>query len=274
MKRLHSMTPPDRRAHAMQAKLCFNCLKTGHTVAQCRANPQCDQCPGRHHPMLHARGQPGSHGIVSYSCQTDSQRPPVRLMTAVGEVQGETLRAKVRVFVDLSSQASFVSSALVHAVRPPKVGCHRMTVRSFDAKDVEAEFGLYKIRVTGLEGRTHVVRAYEKPDLDLRIGPVPDACVQRWQSRGVKLSDQENDKVPTEPHLLVGADAANSLLTQKCQFEGEFVWKSELGWVLSGPGHQLESPPPGGSASRPTISVVLVQLSAVATHPSPRNHKL
>ena len=33
---------------------------------------------------------------------------------------------------------------------------------------------------------------------------------------------------------MMGADCASEILLQKCEFKGDFVWRSELGWVPCG----------------------------------------
>ena len=55
----------------------------------------------------------------------------VYLITAVAEVKGKTQKARVRVFLDLGSQASFLSSNLAKAMLPSKVGTQAMRVATF-----------------------------------------------------------------------------------------------------------------------------------------------
>ena len=44
----------ERLSLAQTFKLCFNCLRTGHRVSQCRWKVQCKKCGRRHNLLLHA----------------------------------------------------------------------------------------------------------------------------------------------------------------------------------------------------------------------------
>ena len=43
----------DRQKIVKEARLCFNCLRSGHIVANCKSDRSCSECGGRHHSMLH-----------------------------------------------------------------------------------------------------------------------------------------------------------------------------------------------------------------------------
>ena len=42
-----------RRKLVSEHTLCYNCLRTGHSVKQCRSKSTCRHCKGNHHSMLH-----------------------------------------------------------------------------------------------------------------------------------------------------------------------------------------------------------------------------
>ncbi|XP_039447425.2 uncharacterized protein LOC120426715 [Culex pipiens pallens] len=47
-------TVPERLFKTKEKSLCFNCLRTGHTPAQCVSIGACATCKKRHHTLLHA----------------------------------------------------------------------------------------------------------------------------------------------------------------------------------------------------------------------------
>ena len=49
-------TVAQRKSFVIQHALCFNCLKPGHGVGECRNRTECRVCEGRHHVMLHQEG--------------------------------------------------------------------------------------------------------------------------------------------------------------------------------------------------------------------------
>ena len=70
-----------------------------------------------------------------------------------------------------------------------------------------------------------------------------------------ELSDQPTVDVPDEVHIMMGADCASEILLQKCEFEGDYVWRTELGWVLCG---QSLSVVPGDPAAREPTNAMSV----------------
>ena len=56
-----------------------------------------------------------------------------------------------------------------------------------------------------------------------------------WSRRGIHLSDQPEEGVSSEVHLLVGVDCASGMLIEKQEVDGMTAWKTDIGWVLSGP---------------------------------------
>ena len=68
------------------------------------------------------------------------------------------------------------------------------------------------------------------------IGPVSSELRDLWLAEGVSLTDTVNEcEEPHDIHLLLGADVASQLLLEKRTIRGSVAWKTELGWVLSGP---------------------------------------
>ena len=116
-KKLLAMSASDRRAHVLEHRLCLNYLRAGHRASQCRVRAMCSKCPKKHHGLLHdiqlRAGTPatksdvgstavspvtdGQTNIKSYGCKAETNST-VHLMTAVGEVHGQQLRAKIRGF--------------------------------------------------------------------------------------------------------------------------------------------------------------------------------
>ena len=58
----------ERRKHVKDNKLCYGCVKPGHTAKECRHRHTCDICKGRHPTCLHDenyRGREGREGLVA-----------------------------------------------------------------------------------------------------------------------------------------------------------------------------------------------------------------
>ena len=52
-KEFEAMSVSQRRALAVRARLCYNCLQSGHAAQRCSSNHRCLKCDRQHHTMLH-----------------------------------------------------------------------------------------------------------------------------------------------------------------------------------------------------------------------------
>ena len=166
-------------------------------------------------------------------------------MIAVAEVKGEHLRAKVRVFLDLGAQTSFVSRELVKAIKPAKLRQEEIILTAFNSAPRRELMDRYALQLTTTCGQSIAITALEKPKLGLEIDlePVAAETVESWHGRGVGLSDQASVGVPEEIHVLLGADCGHQQVLGKRIMDGEAAWNTELGWMLSGPQHTSTSSP-------------------------------
>ena len=48
-------SPQDRKRVVQENKLCYNCLRRGHRVFDCKSKISCRECGGRHHTLLHIK---------------------------------------------------------------------------------------------------------------------------------------------------------------------------------------------------------------------------
>ena len=141
--KLLELVVTERKEFAMKNRLCFNCLRQHHRIVKCRIKPSCIKCKGKHHTVLHGvfgasagkqlASSQEEEDICSFGCQSMSTKQPVQLMTLVAVVRGVDKRARVRVFLDLGSQASFISAKLVSAIQPRLLECKDVSVRTFGA---------------------------------------------------------------------------------------------------------------------------------------------
>ena len=99
-------------------------------------------------------------------------------MTAVAEVKGERLRAKVRVFLDLRAQTSFVSRELVKAMKPEKLRQEEIILTAFNSAPRREFMDRYDLELTTTCGQSIPITALEKPKLGLEIEPVAAETVE------------------------------------------------------------------------------------------------
>ena len=257
-KQLAELPLNQRREFPLKKGLCFNCLRANHRVWQCRARSGCTKCKRKHHELLHG-AQPqtptrsltpqntspsASSSIRTFGCRANTE--VVQLMTTVAEVAG-VRRARVRTFLDLGSQASFVSEDLVNAVKPRLVRVEDLSVSAFGTAPVVSKSEPYELSLKTVDGHSIALQAWKRKNLPVDIEVVPNGLVEQWKAKGVTLTDSPAADVDPGIHVLLGADVASDLLVQKVVSErGESAWRTKIGWVLSGkrapqPHEQLSS---------------------------------
>ena len=260
----------DRRAYVRNEKLCYLCLRGGHLAEQCQANTGCSKCDGKHHTLLHGKPKPKpakdrDESISTYSCTTSA---PVHLMTAVAEVCAKK-RARVRVFLDPGSQASFISSSLAAAISPKCVGIDQVKVTAFGNEPVVQRMERLEVAVTGTSGPIKV-HAWKNDNMSMRFPPVAKATICQWKASGINLSDQPGEGTSNDVHLLIGADHCNDILLQKRVVNGNTAWETEIGWVLSGPTKDAEL---GCTVSVACIEARVERLWQLKEPPSVTSHQ-
>ena len=79
------MEAATRRSIASDNKLCFNCLKPGHSVLRCSSNKTCKECRRKHHTLLHEnRGiQPASNTSQQQSNQSQATGASIAVVESV-----------------------------------------------------------------------------------------------------------------------------------------------------------------------------------------------
>ena len=105
----------------------------------------------------------------------------VRLMTGVARVEGRTRNEKVRVFLDLGAEASFVTAALVSAIDAEDVGVEKVEVKPFGAEPTQQAMDKYAITIQGSSASIRV-RAFLKPTLELDLKCASPQTIAQWHS--------------------------------------------------------------------------------------------
>ena len=91
----------EQSAYIAEKRLCFNCLKPGHRVMDCKAGTRCSICKRKHHYLVHQPHPPKKEEsktsvsqeakVQMVSCLNASN---VRLMTAAVDVVGPNGKRK------------------------------------------------------------------------------------------------------------------------------------------------------------------------------------
>ena len=156
----------------------------------------------------------------------------MQLMTTLAKVAGER-RARIRTFIDLWSQASFVPVSLMDAIKPKLVKVEDLRVSAFGSSPIVNRMELYEVSLKRADGKA-VLHAWEKEALAVDIEAVPSAGVEQCKNESVDLLDTAGVDVDPGIHAPLAAEVANYLLLERTvSMRGDTVWKTKIGWVFA-----------------------------------------
>lgn len=258
--------------------LCFNCLGRNHSANACRSSTKCRVCKRNHHSLIHPTPSAESHtsslakpeeelevnttvsnvvNVASDNTATTSNvsahfskqtRPnQILLATAVIKTSARNGSAQfLRALLDQGSQASFVTESTVQLLGLKKIPNNSVISGLGGGKGNLASKHMVVITVQSrhdpsfqLEVRAHVLSAITSllPSEKIKYVDWPEL-------EEIALADPHFTD-PNKIDILLGADvygqvlrdgmvkAPNSLLTAQ---------HTALGWILSGPVYQDDSP--------------------------------
>ena len=91
----------------------------------------------------------------------------------------------------------------------------------------------FEFDLKSVDSKAIKIQALLKEELGLNLGVVPREVAMEWSRRGIHLSDQPEEGVSSEVHLLLGADCASGMLIEKQEVDSMTTWKTDIGWVLT-----------------------------------------
>ena len=116
------LTAAQRKEHVISNNSCQNCLKPGHSAAECRSDYRCKYCSGKHHSMIHLEGAgtPGQTPAATVnitSTPSTDQVPKNLLMTCQVLLTGPTGRTlRVRALLDSGATMSLITTKTMNAL--------------------------------------------------------------------------------------------------------------------------------------------------------------
>ncbi|XP_066152184.1 uncharacterized protein [Euwallacea fornicatus] len=238
-----AMSPNERFGKVKQLKVCFNCLKPGHSVKDCRLR-NCSKCQAKHHTLLHFEPvkvqedapKPVESLEHQVSLSSLSSENHVFLSTVlVDVVSAEGKRLKERALLDSESQSNFITSSLCKRLKT-KLGDFEVIVGGLGSKALEVKHCCH-IEVCA---RHSGYKASLKCLVLLRFtGFIPGAPVDISRLNipsNITLADPEFSK-PGPIDLLIGSQLFCGLLCVGQISLGPhnpIPQKTRFGWIVSG----------------------------------------
>ncbi|XP_035914695.1 uncharacterized protein LOC118513244 isoform X1 [Anopheles stephensi] len=241
-----SMDLSQRQTVAKEARLCFSCLRRGHSIRFCRMHGRCLNCNGRHNTLLCIKqgefpvstSSETSALPISATLQDKVEKPQktVWLSTAlilVEGVNGSTIPA--RALLDMGAQSNFMSEGLVQQLKLKKERVHK----PLSGVGTVALTANNLVSTTVKSRTTTFVKRLEFLVLARVTANFPSRYVkvEGWNvPSGLELADPSFYQ-PGSIDLLLGAEVFADMLKQgqiKLAPHLPKLLETHLGWIVSG----------------------------------------
>ncbi|XP_058456554.1 uncharacterized protein LOC131433952 [Malaya genurostris] len=266
---LKQMTVPERIVAVKEKHLCFNCLKRGHRVGQCKSR-MCTVagCGRKHHTQLHSeittekavadgnaaestKEEPVETGqstsVTCTSAVVKSQaiyKKEVILSTAIVQVKDSRGEFRpVRVLLDSGSQSNFLSE---HAVNLLRLKCENIRVGVVGINGEKLTVTQQTMaRVKSSYGDASWVLEFLVVPQVTGILPLQKIDIRQWEiPPNIKLADPRFN-ISAKVDMLIGAELFFDLLiTDRMKLDNgqPMLWRSELGWIVCGSRTSIKRP--------------------------------
>ena len=249
-QRFKGMSTDRRRSYAMEAELCFNCLKTGHAARQCYLRRVCsvEGCGRKHTKFLHP--------VETEQTETSNEMPTNQAHamcnatgnSKFGRISLPTIAVKARAspsddyvvvhaLLDSGSTNSFVTEDLVRKLKLRGTK-QNLTLTTLDRQDRQIQTTAVNLEIAALDTSTFVTldNVYTRKDIPIKevnMGTAQD--INKWPHlRDISIPAVDAKNVM----LLIGQDNPDILLPREVRNgnRGEpYATRSLLGWTINGP---------------------------------------
>ncbi|XP_037942673.1 uncharacterized protein LOC119675538 [Teleopsis dalmanni] len=244
---------PERREKIMNAKLCFNCLQSGHFSKLCLNKERCTICDKKHHHLIHeqVKGKPkftnninkrmptlknttDTEVAASYNIQKEKT---VLLVIAMVIIKTKEELNPIRALLDQGSQSCIITEQLTRSIRAPLTN-HQTQVKGINGQttSVVAKCSL-EIQSIHDQNKSCHIEAIVLPKITSKM-PNAEFMPGKWSHiDGLQLADPWYAE-PKEIQLLIGSDVLPEVFKEgliKGSDNSPMAQNTLFGWILSGP---------------------------------------
>ena len=258
-------TLEERRKYAKEKKLCYGCLKSGHSVKDCRNRHSCDKCKARHPTLFHddnytkakplsvsnqsATEETATTLSLSVTTKEPSTNTSMIVPVWVSSVNNPGTEKLVYALLDTQSDTVFIdqdiSSSLQTETHPVRLKLTTMT-----GKDALMQSQRVSgLRVRGYSSTIHIdlPPAYTKDCIPVNRTHIPTCDTARHWNHLIKIADEIPPQLECEVGLLIGYNCSRALAPRQVILGGDsepYAVQTDLGWSIVGcssPHHDLPS---------------------------------
>ncbi len=245
----------EKRKYVKENKLCYGCMKPGHSAKDCRHRLSCDTCRGRHPMCLHdetytkkvnsapASNQGDTETTTATSHKVENDEPSTNTSMIV-PVWVSTERDPgseklVYALLDTQSDTVFVERELSEKLQADSCPV-RLKLTTMTAKDVV----MPSERVSGLKVRGYsssvvlnLPPAYTKDSIPVNRTHIPTCDTARHWKHLSSIVHKIPPLQDCEVGLLIGYNGPKALAPKQVILEGDdepYAVQTDLGWSIVG----------------------------------------
>lgn len=225
---------PERLDMIKNLKLCINCLRSNHTVAECKAT-LCKTCDKKHHTLLH-KNSDEKPAQVNFATLHNVASSQILLSTAIVHILDQEGRPHAcRALLDNGSQVHFITENLAKKLglkqfehEIPLGGVNQMnsTITKITHSVIESRLNKYRTQLTFLI----------TPEINEQAPSEPIKQIELKIPSNIHLADPQFH-VPGKIDILLGAEIFLKLLCVgqlSIANNNVTLQKTHLGWILGG----------------------------------------
>ncbi|XP_067945216.1 uncharacterized protein [Watersipora subatra] len=259
---LAAKSEEDKKKFIMERRLCFGCIKPGHSSKSCSERATCGKCGKAHPTALHQERSSTKEKATKQESTKEKQIQPPRSGESVTESkkvnanaakQGQSRLLSIIVpvyvgtslseqlvyaFLDTQSDVSFISQSLASKIKPTFT-TERITITTLNGQKTKL-LNCYKLTVRGfgLAAKEELeIEAYEQECIPCAPTQIPNKSHVADLPHLKSLLRKLPPKMDIPVGLLVGVDCSKALASLETILgqEGQpFAVKTKLGWTLCG----------------------------------------
>ncbi|XP_034382324.1 uncharacterized protein LOC117726257 [Cyclopterus lumpus] len=241
----------ERRNYVKEKKLCYGCLKYGHSAKDCRHRHFCDNCKGKHPTVLHDYNYgkeittletgtyQGATGMSLSVAGEDSSYTSMVMPVWVSSKHNPTIEKLVYALLDTQSDTTFidqeVSDGLVAEKYPVKLKLTTMTGKN----TVVPSEGVSGLRVRGYSSSIHVDLpvTYTKDCIPVNRAHIPTCEKAKQWSHLREIADEIQPLKDCEVGLLIGYNCSRAMAPRQVILGGDeepYAVRTDFGWSIVG----------------------------------------
>ena len=246
----------DRFSLARQLKLCFGCLKRGHTTKTCFKKKPCTQCDRKHSSLLHdpspakreteekkAEETQVHCGLVNGEdqfCGLTGAGHDVAALPVVSlkvRLQDSPVIIRTNALLDSGSNSTFCSQSLMERLGAQSESIKLKLTTLGSQEEIDCHL-IRNLEVADLDENKFIPlrEVFSRPSIPVSPEEIPTMHdVERWSHLQGHV---QLNTLQSEVGLLIGVNVPEALEPKEIipsRNGGPYATKTELGWTINGP---------------------------------------